>query len=136
MNRSLAIDRVRDDDRPARRLSSRERLIVPWKAPESTETRKAAVLDAHDPQAAFTSWPGSRVIALTVWAWRTPPIADQPDWDALGVSHSEGMVYRTDGARRLTLDVYRPSETPMRPAPSACDPRCSPSTVEAGTAAR
>ncbi len=19
---------------------------------------------------------------LTAWAWRTPPIADQPDWDA------------------------------------------------------
>ena len=49
------------------------------------------------------------VITLTVWAWKTPPIADQPDWNALGVSHSQAMVYRTDGARRVTLEVYRPS---------------------------
>jgi acetyl esterase/lipase len=49
------------------------------------------------------------VIALTVWAWRTPAIADRPDWGALGISLSEGRVYRTVGSRRLALDVYRPS---------------------------
>ena len=49
-------------------------------------------------------------LSLTIgWAWTTPPIADEPDWDALGVSHSEARVYRTVGARRMTLDVYRPS---------------------------
>jgi acetyl esterase/lipase len=51
------------------------------------------------------------VIALTVWAWRSPPIADGPDWNALGVSFSEGLVYRTVGSRRSTLDVYRPSKS-------------------------
>jgi acetyl esterase/lipase len=50
------------------------------------------------------------LIALTAWAWKSPPIADQPDWNALGVSHSAGIVYRTDGARRVKLDVYRPSQ--------------------------
>ncbi len=55
------------------------------------------------------AWLG--VIALTVWASRTPPIADGPDWDTLGVSLSAGRVYRTVGSSRLTLDVYRPSES-------------------------
>ena len=35
---------------------------------------------------------------LSVWAWKTPPIADQPDWNALGISRSQSIVYRTDGA--------------------------------------
>ena len=55
------------------------------------------------------SWLG--VIAVSVWAWRTPPIADGPDWDALGVSLSEGRVYRTAGSRRETLDIYSPSKS-------------------------
>ena len=52
------------------------------------------------------AWLG--VISLTAWAWRTPPIADGPNWDALGVSLSTERVYRTVGSRRMTLDVYRP----------------------------
>ena len=55
------------------------------------------------------AWLG--VIAMTVWAWQTPPIADGPDWDALGVSFSEGLVYRAVGSHRVTLDVYGPSES-------------------------
>jgi acetyl esterase/lipase len=46
------------------------------------------------------------VSSITVWAWRTPAIADRPDWHGLGVSVIEGRVYRTIGSRRLTLDVY------------------------------
>jgi acetyl esterase/lipase len=57
------------------------------------------------------------LIALTAWAWKSPPIADQPDWNALGISHSEGMVFRTDGARRVKLDIYRPSQAAVT-APS------------------
>jgi acetyl esterase/lipase len=57
----------------------------------------------------FTAW--IAVVALSVWAWRTPPIADEPDWNALGISRSESIVYRADGARRLRLEVYRPSQT-------------------------
>jgi acetyl esterase/lipase len=59
------------------------------------------------------AWLG--VFALTVWAWRTPSIADGPDWDALGVSLSKGQVYRTVGSRRLTVDVYRSSKSVNRP---------------------
>jgi acetyl esterase/lipase len=57
----------------------------------------------------FFVWLG--LVCLTVWAWRTPPIADRPDWEALGVSLTEGRVYRTSDARELTLDVYRPVPT-------------------------
>ena len=39
------------------------------------------------------------VLALSVWAWRIRPIADEPDWNALGVSRGESIVYREDGAR-------------------------------------
>ena len=51
------------------------------------------------------------VLGLTVWAWRTPPIRDQPDWNALGIVHSQTIVYRTDGAQRLRLEVYQPSRS-------------------------
>ena len=59
--------------------------------------------------AQLIAWPG--VIALTFWAWRTPPVADEPNWQDLGVDRSEGWVYRTIGSRRMTLDVYRPSRS-------------------------
>jgi acetyl esterase/lipase len=48
------------------------------------------------------------LILFTVWAWRTPPIAEKPNWRDLGISLIEGKVYRTIESRSLALDVYRP----------------------------
>jgi acetyl esterase/lipase len=59
------------------------------------------------------AWLG--VIAVSVWAWRTPPIADRPDWSTFGISLDEGRVYRTVGSRRVMLDVYRPTKSSNAP---------------------
>jgi acetyl esterase/lipase len=47
------------------------------------------------------------LLTLTAWAWQSPPIADQPDWNVLGVLHSQAIVYRAEAGRRMELDVYR-----------------------------
>lgn len=59
------------------------------------------------------AWLG--LIILTAWTWATPPIADEPDWQALGVSRSESLVYRTEGSRRVALEVYRPARAASEP---------------------
>ena len=53
------------------------------------------------------AWLG--VLALTARAWTIPPIADEPDWEALGVARSASLAYRTKGSRRMMLEVYRPA---------------------------
>ncbi len=49
------------------------------------------------------------VLGLTIRAWQTPPFADRPDWNALGIKVTEGRAYRERPGLRRTLDVYAPS---------------------------
>jgi acetyl esterase/lipase len=107
MNRGLAANGVRAhvEKADSYRLISADCTMKGCgidRIPNATLSMRTSPIRLH-----MIAWLG--VIALTVWAWRTPAIADRPHWDALGISLSEGRVYRTVGSRRLALDVYRPA---------------------------